>query len=43
MGNMFTQMILTAMFGTGICVVLPEFVFKAVERLRHFFRKHRNI
>ena len=43
MENMFTQIVLTAVFGIGMCVILPEFVFKAVERIRNFLRKHNNI
>lgn len=43
MENMFTQIVLTAMFGIVLCVVLPEIIFKAVEQLLNFFRKHRNI
>jgi hypothetical protein len=43
MGDLFTQIVLMAMFGIGICIILPEFVFKAIEYLLNFFRKHRNI
>jgi hypothetical protein len=43
MENMFTQIILMAVFGIGMCIVLPEFVFKTIERLCNFFRKHKNI
>jgi len=43
MKNMFTQIVLTAVFGIGMCVILPECIFKAIERVRNFFRKHKNI
>jgi len=43
MDNMFTQIVLMAMFGIVICVALPELLFKAVRQLFNFIRKHRGI